>query len=127
MPIAFNAYSLSWDPFQPETATGEAIEEWAKDSDLLILNDGSTTNETQLQYHPERHHGGKMCTGPHADLPRTGQSTRGEIGHTEWDWLEPSADPRLLICVVCAYPRKTRRPRPVLSPESGVGKLQDGM
>ena len=39
----FNARSLSWDPFQPETATGEAIEEWAMDSGLLILNVGSPT------------------------------------------------------------------------------------
>ena len=39
----FNAHSLSWDPFQPESATGEAIEEWARDSNLLILNDGSPT------------------------------------------------------------------------------------
>ena len=41
--VDFNAHSLSWDPFQPETATGEAIEEWARDSDFLILNDGSNT------------------------------------------------------------------------------------
>ena len=39
----FNAHSLSWDPFQPESAIGEAIEEWARDSNLLILNDGSPT------------------------------------------------------------------------------------
>ena len=40
-----NAHSLCWDPFQPETALGEAIEDWAADNDLAILNDGTHTRQ----------------------------------------------------------------------------------
>ena len=41
----FNAHSLSWDPHQPETALGEAIEDWAVDNGLAILNDGAHTRQ----------------------------------------------------------------------------------
>lgn len=77
----FNAHSLSWDPFQPETTTGEAIEEWARDSDLLILNDGSPT-----RHNPSTNQSatteGRSGTGSHPELPGPGQVTRGEVGHT---------------------------------------------
>lgn len=41
----FNAHSLCWDPHQPETALGEAIEDWAVDNELAILNDGGHTRQ----------------------------------------------------------------------------------
>ena len=41
----FNAHSLYWDPHQPETALGEAIEDWAVDNGLAILNDGGHTRQ----------------------------------------------------------------------------------
>ena len=40
-----NAHSLSWDPHQPESALGEAIEDWAVDNAMAILNDGGYTRQ----------------------------------------------------------------------------------
>ncbi|XP_043200238.1 uncharacterized protein LOC122369508, partial [Amphibalanus amphitrite] len=40
-----NAHSLSWDTYQPETALGEAIEDWAVDNGMTILNDGGCTRQ----------------------------------------------------------------------------------
>ena len=40
-----NAHSLCWDPFQPETALGEVIEDRAADNDLAILNDVTHTRQ----------------------------------------------------------------------------------
>ena len=46
----FNAHSLSWDAYQPESALGEAIEDWATDNGLTILNDGGHTRQNP-RYH----------------------------------------------------------------------------
>ena len=39
----FNAHHASWDPFKNEDAAGVVIEDWAMESRMVCLNDGSAT------------------------------------------------------------------------------------
>ena len=43
-----NGHSQIWDSFQPQNQRGDEILDWILDSDLHILNDGSTTRTSRI-------------------------------------------------------------------------------